>query len=212
MSEKKSFVKFLIVAFPIGLMLLGAVSLFLYEKRRVDQTEETPMTRRVTEKGVIAHFNKLSEFMYPRGFSNDEEITHLLRTTAFIEGSLSPMNTGMVVRSEKALTKVERIWKKYELVFEGVGKKPPERISVNYVKASDAEIALALSLGEALPNTKLSQSLILEFSPKGESGAFEEWLLEAKEKAKENVLMVGGYDWEFLVEKLEEFIASREVE
>ncbi len=212
MSEKKSFVKFLIVGFPLGLMILGGVSLFLYEERRVDQTEETPMTRRATEKGMISHFNKLNEFMSPRSFKNDAEVTHLLRTTAFIEGSLSPMNTGMVVRSEKALTKIGRIWKKYEIVFDGVRKKAPERISVNYVNASDAEIALAVSLGEALPNVKLERNLVLEFSPLGQSNAFTEWLEEAKVSAKDNVLMVGGYDWELLVEKVEAFINEREAE
>ena len=209
MSKNKSFIKLLIIIFPVGLIVLGVVSLFLYEKRRLDKVEENPMTKAVTEKGMISHFQKLNDFMSPRGFTTESEITNLVRTAAFIEGSLSPMNTGMAVKSEKALTKAGRIWKEYQIEFEGQEKKNPERLFINYVNASNAEIAVAVSLGEALPNIKLDRSIVLEFTPEGEGSSFYDWVSTAKDRANDNVLMVGGIDWAFLVENVEEFISER---
>ena len=38
--KKTSLIEALVVIFPLGLMVMGIGSLFLYEKRRLDQQEE----------------------------------------------------------------------------------------------------------------------------------------------------------------------------
>lgn len=191
-------------------MALGGVSLLMYEKRRLDKEEEHPMSQKVSEKGMIQHFIRLKDFMTPRGFDSEIEITNLIRTGAFISGGLSHMNIGMVMETEKSLTKSGRIWKDYKILYKGESKVTKE-IRVNYVTASNAELATALMLGEALPQVQLSENIKLVFSPVGEGSEVISWVESAQEGVSDNPLMVGGVDWRLLESRVEQFISDHKV-
>jgi len=189
--------------FPLGLVALGIGSFLLYDMRRVDQQEENPFSQVVTEKSMISYYDKLEDFMTPRGFGTEQEIEHLVRVVSFIEGSLSHMNTGMNIESEKSLTKSGRIWKEFIQKHKG-GSRESNTIAVNYVTASNPELVLALSLGEALPNLVLESGQKITFSPQGEtSQELVEWAQQASLRGKGQALSYDGIDWSYLVEELE---------
>lgn len=200
--KKKSLVKVLIVVFPVGLMVMGVASLFLYEHRRLDKQTEHPMSQAVTQKGMISYYKKLDDFMSPRGLSSESERKNLIRTTSFIEGTLAPVNTGMVVRSEKVLTRDGRIWKSYSVEFDGVDTSKVQTISINYCEDDNVELLMGLVLGEALPRVQLKNPVKLIFTPECGGDVFKEITAQAKLRGAGLSLNYGGVDWEFVEEEL----------
>ena len=170
------------------------------------------MAQRITVQGMVAHYKKLEDYMTPRGFGDEAEKQNLIRTQSFVEGTLSPMNTGMVVTSNKALTQNGRIWNAHTLVFEGKKKRDPLELVVNYTTASNAEVALGLTLGEALPKAKLSRTVKVIFHPEAESEKlFSKWVVQATKQGEGLSLAYDGIDWEYLQEQATQYILDLQV-
>lgn len=206
MKPGKSVIQIIIVVFPlilIGMVIMGVV---LYEQRRLDKVEEHPMSQQITTSGLIQQYSKLRDFMSPRGFANEKDQQRLLMTTAFIDGSISTINTGMIVSHEQALTEVGRIWKKYSIQFgeDGVSQS----LHINYREASNAELAIAISIAEALPRQSLNSPLTISFGPEGDTSFIAEWVTEARARGENSNLSHDGIDWQYLLQKVEEYIDS----
>lgn len=205
----KSVVKTLVVGFPIGLVFMVIGSLLVYEYRRVDKQAETPMSQPLTPKGMVGHYKKLTEYLSPRGFRGKEPQLRLQQTESFIGGTLGYMNTGMNVLSENALTREGRIWKSYKLKFKGAGVKSDLHFQVNYVTASNEELAVAMALAEALPNQTLLTGVELIFLPDGETTLVpEEWGREARSRGAGNALCYDGVDWDYLTLRAKAFLKA----
>jgi len=144
--------------------------------------------------------------MSPRGFTNEAEIKRLTMTTAFIDGTLAPVNTGMQVDSQTVLKQAGYIWKDYKMEFEGKGN--PVELKVNYLQASNAEVAVALSIAEALPSMKLSRDCTITFSPEGQPSQLTEWVNQAQTRGKSHPLYEDEIDWDYLVIQIRDFIKS----
>lgn len=209
MKEKKSFIKFLVVFFPIALIVMAAGSLLIFEMRRVDQQEENPISQPITAKGLLNHYKKLGQYMTPRGFKTEQEVVNLTRTTAYIEGTLSFMNTGMNVVSEKGETEAGRIWKTYTFHIKGKKKEQEQVLSYNYRTSNNEELACVLALAEALPNMELSKGVILKFTPNEmntEAPLITDAIQEARKKGAENALCYDGIDWDDLSKSLQSYL------
>jgi len=203
MKSGKALIKFLIALFPLILFGMVIVGALLYKKRHV--VEETPMTREISIEVIAGHHDKLRDFMSPRGFSDEAELLGLTRTAAFIEGSISTINTGMAVDTKPGLTQAGKIWNSSTITFE---KGPqPTLLDVNYVEASNAEIAVALMLTEALPQRELRTPFQVKFSPTGDTSDYlSKWMEEAQKRAENQPLYVDGIDWEYLCGQIKEYI------
>jgi len=188
----------------IGMVIVGAL---LYNQRRIDRTEDSPMTREITVKNMVSHYEKLRDFMSPRGFSDQQEVLYSIRTAAFVLGSVDTINTGMHVESKNVLTEAERLWKSYTLRF---GKGGIERtLTINYITASNAEIAVAIMLTEALPQTELKDRVTIVFTPSEKSSPeIAQWVSEAKQAGIDNPLNIDGYDWGNIQSKILEYISD----
>ena len=176
MKHKISLIKVLVTAFPLALMLMGIRSLFLYEQRRVHKLVDQPSATPIEEVHLKQYYLKLTHFMSPRNFDPTLQ-TNLLRTCAFIEGSLSGVNTGMNIHTTPPLKKNGRLWKGFLVKYEGrkSGKQDIELIEINYVHDSNKEIALGLAIGEALPGLDLKHSIHIHFTPSSEDSIFSDW-------------------------------------
>jgi len=188
----------------IGMVIVGAL---LYNQRRIDRTEDSPMTREITVKNMVSHYEKLRDFMSPRGFSDQQEVLYSIRTAAFVLGSVDTINTGMHVESKNVLTEAERLWKSYTLRF---GKGGIERtLTINYITASNAEIAVAIMITEALPQTELKDRVTIVFTPSEKSSPeIAQWVSEAKQAGIDNPLNIDGYDWGNIQSKILEYISD----
>jgi len=144
--------------------------------------------------------------MSPRGFENPQQLQKLVMTTSFIDGSVSPINTGMSVSSEIMHKEAGRVWKNYVLEFKGKGTE--KQLKVNYLEASNAELAVALAIAEALPNQELDSRFEIEFSPVGKSSVIADWVKEAKLRGVKQPLYEDGIDWTYLKEQIRDYIAS----
>ena len=195
--KKISLIKVIVTAFPLGLIVMGIIGLLLYEQRRVDKEVEQPFSTPLNTSRLVGYYTKLNDFMSPRGFT-ESELTNLIRTTSFIEGSLSGVNTGMIIDKELALKKNGRLWSSFSIDYEGDSSKEEdiEVININYVNGSNKEIALGLAIGETLPGLNLSKSLQICFSPIGPPSILSDW--------GEPPL-----DWNDLTRQAESFIQSR---
>gem|GEM_PF-5911832 len=207
MKSGKTLIKVLIAMFPlilIGMVIVGAL---LYNQRRIDRTEDSPMTREITVKNMVSHYEKLRDFMSPRGFSDQQEVLYSIRTAAFVLGSVDTINTGMHVESKNVLTEAERLWKSYTLRF---GKGGIERtLTINYITASNAEIAVAIMITEALPQTELKDRVTIVFTPSEKSSPeIAQWVSEAKQAGIDNPLNIDGYDWGNIQSKILEYISD----
>lgn len=207
-ASKPTFIKFLVIFFPMALIFMAGGSLILFEQRRADGQDETPLSQPVTTKGLLSHYKKLEEFMTPRGLGTEKEVENLMRTTAFIEGSLSYMNTGINVESEKVHTESGRIWKSYRFHVKGRSSDDPQTFLFNYQSVSNEELASIIALAEAFPNMNLARDVTVEFSPitpyKGEHELVKGYLEEARRRGEGNVLCHAGIDWNFLAETLQD--------
>lgn len=202
MSKKPTFIKILIIIFPLGLVGMVIGSLFLFQERRVDQQEENPLTQRITGKGILDHYKKLEDYMTPRGYESEEEIDKLLKTEAWIGGTLSYANTGLNTKSETVHTESGRIWKEY--TFSLNGQRKMETVRLNYAELSNVELAAVMAYAEALPRSNREVKII--FSPIGntEESFISKEALRAAEIGKGNALNYDGVDWDYLAEKLKE--------
>ncbi len=196
--KPKAIIQGLIVIFPMGLIAMVVVGLLLHEQRRVDKQEENPMGQRVSEKAMMAHYTKLKDFMTPREFASPVGQQNLVRVSAFIEGSLSPMNTGKIVESENALTTHGRIWKQYSIVYEGKSKKDSVNYTFNYQSGDNVELAVALMIAEVLPDKELENTVTLTFAPEGGENEITQWAKEAKLRGEGMSLSYDGVDWVYL--------------
>lgn len=200
-------IKVIVASFPILLIGMVIVGALLYEKRRTDKTEENPIARSVTVKNLVANYIKLRDFMHPRGFSNQGEVQNLTRTAAFIDGSIATINTGMRVESDLSLTEAGKLWKYYQIKFGE--KETTNTLSINYLKASNAELSVAIMISEALPQKDLQEGLIITFSPSGDSSPLiSKWVAAAKEAGAENSLNEDGYDWNYLQSEILTYIEN----
>ncbi len=206
MKSGKSFIQILIFTFPLLLIAMVIVGIALYEQRRVDKQEEHPMSQRVTIQGMIGQSTKLREFMSPRGLKTEEEIQKLKMTTAFIDGSLSPVNIGMVVNKETKLTEAGLLWKEYQIEYEGKGQS--KSLHINYLTASDAELAIGLAIAEALPQQALRHGLTISFGPTGENSLINDWVTTAKTDSALSSFYEDGIDWKFLTDKTAAYLQS----
>ena len=204
MKPGKTFVQVVVVLFPALLLVMVIVGIALFEQRRVDKVEEFPISHEITAKTMVAQYVKLRDFMTPRSFTGDVEQEYMKRTVAFIGGSLSFPNTGMSPEVRKAHTEDKLIWKDYSLSF-GSGKEELE-VVVNYASASNAELAVALSMVEVLPRMELSQKLTIRFSPVESNGGIDQWVKEARMRGAGQPLMTDGIDWPYLITKVRQYI------
>lgn len=203
---KGSFVKVLVVMFPLCLFGMALVGFFLINERRQDQQEETPMSQPVTEAALVAHYKKLESYMSPRGFDTPQALERLQRTGAYVEGCLSYMNTGLNVDRQKALTKAGRVWQSYSHHHKGKARGENNVIRVNYQECSNVELAAALTLAEALPKAELKYDLVIVFSPAGET-TLSEWVREAL-SGSDNALDYDGVRWSVVEKHLKQHLAA----
>jgi len=158
MKSGKTFIHVIVIAFPLLLIGMVIVGMFLYEQRRVDKVAEHPRSQQVTTQGIVANYIKL------------------------------------------------RVWKNYVLEFKGKGTE--KQLKVNYLEASNAELAVALAIAEALPNQELDSRFEIEFSPVGKSSVIADWVKEAKLRGVKQPLYEDGIDWTYLKEQIRDYIAS----
>ncbi len=206
MKSGKTFIHVIVIAFPLLLIGMVIVGMLLYEQRRVDKVAEHPRSQQVTTQGIVANYTKLRDFMSPRGFENPQQLQKLVMTTSFIDGSVSPINTGMSVSSEIVRKEAGRVWKNYVLEFKGKGEE--KQLKVNYLESSNAELAVALAIAEALPNQELNSRFEIEFSPVGESSVIADWVKEATLRGVKQPLYEDGIDWTYLKEQIRDYIES----
>ncbi len=99
-SERKfSWVKLIIVAIPVWLLVSGGVGLWLHF-RAADQKERDnrlAYQKQINAVSVIDDFNKITDVIGARHVESEQGRAGLTRMAAMIEGSLGPSNMGFQV-------------------------------------------------------------------------------------------------------------------
>jgi hypothetical protein len=97
--RKFSWIKFIIVAVPVWLMVSGGIGLWLHFRAADQKERDNRLTyqKQINATSVIDDFKKITDVIGARHVASEQGRAGLTRMAAMIEGSLGPSNMGYQV-------------------------------------------------------------------------------------------------------------------
>lgn len=164
--------KTIIVALPVGLALSAVIAVGL----KVSKEEKTGLegisysAQDFSVANLRDAAGKAEEVIGTRNFETDDGQKAMQQMTAFITGSLSSLNLGYRVRSDKGEVVAGRIWKNYWIDSKEEKGEGTLVVWTNYARKEDsATVAALLSLAEWLRGRNFGKRVRVAFVRDAES-------------------------------------------
>ena len=155
-----------IVALPLGLALSVAGALIV----KIKEGEKTGMeaVSYLASDFEVANLRdaatKIHGLIGERDFETEAGQKAMQRMTSFVEGSLSSLNLGYQVKTDRGQAKEGRIWKNYWIDSDGSEKNGSLIVWTTYSRKEDsASVAALLSLAEWMRGREFERKVRIAF-------------------------------------------------
>ena len=164
---------FLLMILPIGLAVGVVTSLVSHLRQDQKANEVVKFSQSIDLESLTDSANKMTTYIGERHLESEEGQLTMLQMASFLQGELSPQNSGLVVHKDKGFPLEGRLWYHYWVNIEGKQSNNIHLVLTNYDGPKDtgesAKIASLIALIQSLGAETPSQSIRFVFAPKAQA-------------------------------------------